>query len=352
MTAKSLEMTAFAVLLYLGVTLLARGSEILIPVAVAVMIWYLLNALALVLKRVIPRGERLPRLALVGLAMGVVLLFMVLALDLLTISLSGISEALPKYQENINLILNRGATVLGMESAPGVGEMLKKVDLKWAVGGVAGIAAAIAGQMGLILVYVLFLILEQESFGNKMKALLPDSRRRARMGRLLDRIQESIREYVWIKTLMCLLVGALTYGVLLIIGVDYAFFWAFVAFLANYVPTVGSVVGIMLPALLALVQFPTPFQGVLTLLLLGALHFSVGNVLEPKLMGGKLNISAFVVILSLVVWGHLWGITGMFLCVPLTVIAMIILAHFPSTRPIAVLLSEDGEITLGDGEEG
>jgi predicted PurR-regulated permease PerM len=180
--------------------------------------------------------------------------------------------------------------------------------------------------------------------------------RRAAYSKVLDRIQDSIRGYVLIKTLLSLLMGALTFATLKVLGVDYAFFWAFVAFMANYIPTVGALVGIALPAVFALVQFPTPTTGLIVAAVLGGFHFVVGDVIEPRWMGTKLNISSFVVILSLVVWGKIWGITGMFLCVPLTVIMMIIFAQFPSTRKIAVLLSGDGDLSFARGaippEEG
>ena len=77
---------------------------------------------------------------------------------------------------------------------------------------------------------------------------------------------------------------------------------------------------------------------------LGAAQFVIGNVLEPRMMGKSLNLSSLVVIISLAVWGSIWGVTGMFLSVPITVIMMIVLAEFQQTRPIAILLSADGKI--------
>lgn len=351
MGSRLFEIAAFLVVGAAVVFTLSRGSDVLIPLAIAGMAWYLLNAFSRVLRARVPYGERLPHLFWIAISLVIAGAVLAMTMSLLAFSLGGISEAAPKYQENLNGHLQAIADALGMGKAPGVDQLLQKIDLKWAVGGVAGIATVVAGDMGLIFVYVLFLILEQESFGRKMKALMPDSARRAAMSRLLDRIQASIREYLWIKTLMCLLVGVLTFAGLKAIGVEYAFFWAFVAFLSNYIPTVGSLVGIALPAVFALLQFQTPTQSVVVLVGLFLIHFVVGNVLEPKLMGGKLNVSAFVVILSLVVWGKLWGITGMFLCVPITVVTMIVLAHFPKTRPVAVLLSENGNLQIGSGDQ-
>jgi AI-2 transport protein TqsA len=108
--------------------------------------------------------------------------------------------------------------------------------------------------------------------------------------------------------------------------------------------------GVVFPSLLALVQFSTIGPFVAVVVLLSVTQFVIGNVVEPKLMGGKLNLSPLVVIFSLVLWGKLWGVPGMFLCVPLTVIAMIVMGTFERTRPVAVLLSADGAVGYG-GED-
>jgi len=74
----------------------------------------------------------------------------------------------------------------------------------------------------------------------------------------------------------------------------------------------------------------------------------VGNFLEPKLMGNTLNVSPFVVMMSLTLWGSIWGIAGMFLSVPITVIMLIVFAHSPKTRYLAILLSGDGDLKFAD----
>lgn len=349
---RSSKLLAWAILPLAAVYALVKGSEVLIPLTVAVVLWYLLVALAEALEKLTPGGGKLPKLLWISLALALVAMAFFGAFNLLSASLSGITAAAPRYQENLNVLMEGAARVVGMEKAPGVGQLIEKVDLKWAIGGVAGIATVVAGNIGLILVYVLFLILEQNTFGKKIKALVPDPARRAAYSEVVDRIQESIRGYVLIKTLLSLLVGALTFLALTLLGVHYAFFWAFVGFMTNFIPTVGALVGVGLPVLFALVQFSSPTSGLVAGMVLGGVYLIIGNFIEPKWMGTKLNISSFVVILSLVVWGKIWGITGMFLCVPLTVITMIIFAQFPSTRPIAVLLSGDGDLSFACKAEG
>ena len=127
-------------------------------------------------------------------------------------------------------------------------------------------------------------------------------------------------------------------------GVDYAVFWSFLIFLLNFIPTIGSLIATTFPAILAFIQFGD-FKPVLTvIILIGIVQFLIGNILEPRIMGRSLNLSALVVLLSLALWGTLWGVVGMFLCVPITVTLMIIFSNFEKTLPFAIMLSANGNV--------
>ena len=117
-----------------------------------------------------------------------------------------------------------------------------------------------------------------------------------------------------------------------------------IIFLLNYIPTIGSLLGVFFPAVMAILQFGELVPVLVIVGVLGFTQFFIGNILTPRVMGSSLNISPLVVMLSLALWGTLWGATGMVLCVPITVIAMIVFANFDSTRPVAVLLSQDGKL--------
>jgi predicted PurR-regulated permease PerM len=138
--------------------------------------------------------------------------------------------------------------------------------------------------------------------------------------------------------------SALAYAVMAWTGIDFAGFWAVMIFFLYYIPTVGSILAIVAPALLTLVQFDhlTPF--LIVLFVIGTIQIVMANVIEPAIMGRSLNLSPLVVIVSLMVWGTIWGVVGMFLSVPIMVVLLIVLAHFDATRPVAVLLSANGDI--------
>ena len=126
-------------------------------------------------------------------------------------------------------------------------------------------------------------------------------------------------------------------------GLDNALFWALVIFILNYIPIIGGFAAFFLPSLFAIVQYDSAGTILLLCGLLFATQTIIGNTLQPKMMGDSMNLSALVVVLSITLWGALWGGVGAFLSAPLTVIIMIILAQFPTTRWIAVLLSSDGQ---------
>ncbi len=214
-----------------------------------------------------------------------------------------------------------------------------------------GIASGLAGLVGngaLVLIYLFFLLLERPLFDRKLRAMVPDDNRRQEVTSILERIDHDVSAYLGLKTLISLMTAIPSYVILRWVGVDFAEFWAIVIFVLNFIPNVGSLIATVLPATIALVQFPDagPFWRVAIGVTL--IQAFVGNVVEPKILGRRLNMSPLVVIVALVGWSLLWGVPGAFLCVPMTNIILLILANLRSTRWIAVMLSNGGELTEFD----
>ena len=323
---------------------LIEGRDLLIPIAVAIVIWYLLNALAGFLHRIPLVGWRLPNwLALTG-AVIIVALAIALVAELISDNLADVAAAAPAYQTNFDKLVTDISRLAGFEQPPDIAHVIDEIDIHALIRAFASTAAGLAGSFGIVIVYVVFLMIEQGSFESKFSALFPDSDAREDVRDLLHRMQAQIQTYIAIKTLTSILTGVISYLILLGVGVDLAGFWGFIIFLLNYIPTIGSLLGILLPTLLAVVQFAT-IGPVLTVLIAGgATQFVIGNLVEPRLMGTSLNISPLVVLISLAVWASIWGLAGMFLSVPLTMIVMIVCSYFKPTRPIAIMLSGNGKI--------
>lgn len=331
-------------LVFLMFFLLWYLSGLLIPFVVAVLIWYLINGLANTYGRISFRGWHPPGFLSLLVAILSVLAGSFFLLQLVGANVIAVTKAAPLYGQNLDNLVKRLLGTADFSVGPNVSQIINQIDIGALIRGVAGTLTGIAGKTGLILIYLLFLFLEQKSFRPKLTALFPNTDHKAAVQRTVARIMTSIQRYIFIKTLMSLLTGGLCFGILGLVGVDFAIFWGFFAFLLNYIPTIGSVVAVILPTLLAVLQFDTLTPPIIILISLGVVQFGVGSLLEPKLHGDRLNLSPLVVLLSLALWGTIWGLVGMFLSVPITVTILIICSEFPRTRPLAIILSQSGKI--------
>ena len=239
---------------------------------------------------------------------------------------------------------------LGPHAPKSVAEILNTLDPMKYLGAVGGGLQDFASNAFLVLVYLGFLIAARHTFERKAVRLFHTREQRHEARRLFLRIRDSLERYLWIQTVLGLVIAAASWLVMVVIGLDNAFFWAFLVFVLNYIPIVGAVAAIILPALFALLQFDGWTQAAILLAALLAISFLVGNVMLPRMQGDSLNMDPLVVLLSLAFWGAIWGLTGMFLSTPLTVLVMVILAEFDGSRWIAVLLSANGDPqSLGRG---
>ena len=329
---------AFAVLAALYV-----GKPLLVPLAIAIGVWYLINAGAAGLEE-IPLIARLPRWIRQIVTAFVLLGAIQAVITLISANVSAMADAVPVYEENLTKLAERLSAAWGIPIVDSVNDFFESFDFTPWIRGLASALGDFVGSAGLVIVYVIFLLVEQTRFDDKLKALFPEDAQLTRVQIVLTKIQHEIRTYVWVKTLMSVLTGVLSYAVLAYVGIDYAPFWAFIIFLLNYIPTIGSTLGVVFPALMALVQFDTATPFLIVTPILAVIQIVIGNVLEPPLMGRSLNISPLVVMLSLVLWGTIWGMAGMFLCVPIMVSLLIVFAQFRQTRGFAVVLSSTGTV--------
>jgi predicted PurR-regulated permease PerM len=325
--------------------LLVVGQGIVLPFVMAIFLTYLIIAATHALQRPMA-GRRLPFGAALGVAVFLFFVLIALLVQIVAGNIGAVVDAAPEYQERLQGLLdgiNRFiAESLGQERPLSLASIVNELDLRAILGRFAGAFQAIAGSTVQIFAYVFFLLLEYGTADRKIKALFPDAGREAAVRATIAKIGGRIETYVLIKTFISFLTGTASYIVLRVAGIDFAAFWALLIFVLNFMPYVGTPIGIAFPTLLALLQFDTPATAAIVLGCLIGVQTAVENGLEPRLMGNSLNLSPVVMILSLSVWGALWGITGMILAVPLMVILMITFAQFPATRPVAIMMSASG----------
>lgn len=348
---KTLQKSAYVlIILAISLTLIQIGRNFLIPLVLAVMTWSLLNALTDHILRIRIGAATLPRWLATLLSIMALVLFMLGIYQLLASQADSLATAGPVYQENFSRLLNELMAWAGIEQLPSTDSLFQNINIGSILSLVGGSVGSIFTSIVLIFIYTGFLFAEQNLIPSKLAALHLSAEEAEETRRIFTEIAAQVQRYIWMKTLVSLLTGVLSYLILKLIGVDFAAVWALLIFLLNYIPNIGSILGVIFPALLTLVQFDTLTPFLLVTVGLGAVQFIVGNVIEPAFMGKSLNLSSFMIVLSLTFWGLLWGIPGMFLSVPIMVMTAIVCARFEGLRGIAVILSADGALLTSNKE--
>ncbi len=320
-------------------------SNFLQPIVVAIMIWYSVYELKRFLAKIKIKQKTLPNWLLTIFAFLIILLITVGIFEILTLNLELIISKSPEYVNNFKTMISGFQTLYGFQDIQErIVSRMKDFDVQPILTGLLNSLTNIAGNTVIIIIYVSFLLVEEKFFYKKLKSVTANSNQQQKVDVVLEQITAAIRKYISVKTQMSLLTGFLCYILLLMFKVDFAILWAFLIFLLNYIPYIGSFVATLLPSAFALFQFQSFAMLIWVFIVIQAVQLLVGNVLEPKIMGRTLNLSPLGVMLALTFWGVIWGVLGMFLSVPITSVMLITFSRFESTRFIAVWLSETGEI--------
>jgi predicted PurR-regulated permease PerM len=327
--------------------LLWIGKPVLLPVLAAVISVYILLTAASAMER-LPIVGRLPAWARRAMIL-ILFTFLVILLFILVINnIAQVAAAMSRYQSNLEQLVTRFASLLGVENEPTWGNLrsvtLDQMNFRtW-------IAPALLSLRGfgvalfLVVLYSSFFIAERGAMARKVVIAMGDEESGARAMLLLARINERIGQYLFVKTVLNVILGAISFAIMLLLGIEFALFWAVLIAFLNYIPYIGSLIGVLFPVLLSLAQFGSLSMASAVLVSLTAAQIFVAAYLEPRMMGRAFNLSPFVVLLALAFWSALWGLPGALLAVPLTASLVIVLAEIKLVRPIAILLSANGEV--------
>lgn len=336
--------TAALILVWITGYLLIAGRGLLIPIVISIFVWHLLNTINNGMQKIPFIGARLPSWIRMILSLLVVVFLVMILINIITNNVNDVIAASPRYQENLLHIFNSLDQRFHIKGISDFDNLIKGLSIQSMLLNIYGVFTTITSSAVLISLYIVFLFVEQHYFTQKMDAIFPQEEHRRLVKNIISHITRDTQTYLGIKTLLSLLTATLSWIIMKWVGLDFAEFWALLIFFLNYIPNIGAIIATAFPAALALIQFESwwPFVEVASGIV--AVQFLVGNFLEPRLLGKSLNLSPLVILFALGLWGAIWGILGMFLSVPITVMMMIILAHFDVTRPIAILLSQDGYI--------
>lgn len=289
--------------------------------------------------------KRVPTaIALILVVLGIFIVVF-LVVELVASSVRDFSSNLPLYQQKLTQLTRALVAWLGTHgidtSELALEEALNPSSAMRLISILLNNLRALLTNGFLILMTVVFILLEASSFPKKLSAILGNGEGTAdRLGTFV----ENVKRYMAIKTIISFLTGALATGLTAVLGIHYPLLWGFLAFLLNYIPSIGSIIAAIPAVLLALVQFG-PLRAMVVAIGYLIINLLMGSILEPRIMGKGLGLSTLVVFLSLVFWGWVLGPVGMLLSVPLTITAKIALDTREETRWLAVLLGPEAPPT-------
>lgn len=327
------------VVIFLAGLVLKLAKPVLFPFFIAIFLTFILSPVLDLLTRLkIPRAISIVIVIIVAFS-----LIYLLGLIFFSGGKAFASE-FPKYGQKFSSILasiQENLKLSRLERNPL--EWLNQLDIN-KLGGFLlsslGTFFTFISNLFLIFIFLVFILAGR----GKTKTKIKNSFNASRGAKIIDVIQNidsQIQKYLAIKTVVSFFTGVLATLVLLIFGVDFAIVFGFLTFLLNYIPNIGSIIATALPVVISIFQFETLWPAFWILIILTAIQMTMGNFIEPRLMGRGLGLSPLVILFSLFFWGWLWGLPGMILAVPITAIIKIVCNNIPSLQFVAALISKD-----------
>lgn len=321
-------------------------QNILQPFVVSFLIWFIINQVKLFLGKIKIGGKSMPSALSSILAFLIIFILTFLIVELLVKNLEGIASSMPEYMAKLNESYgDASAFINDPKFVEYIQRWINGLDLAGMATGIINSLSGFVANIAVVVVYVIFFILEDASQRLKLEKLFPEKGKKyEKFMRNLKQISDSIRSFLWQKTLISLITGLVSYVILLLLDVDYAFLWSFLIFMLNFIPYIGPLFSSLFPAIFAVLITGDLMQFVYVFAAMEGVQIILGNFVEPMMMGKGTNLGPVAVIVALAFWGMIWGMVGMILAVPVSAVLVIVLSQIPSSRYLAILLSEKGNI--------
>jgi predicted PurR-regulated permease PerM len=327
--------------------LLHITKSFMVPFVIAVLIAYLLIPIANFLLKLRIPGVLANIIVLVGFCIVLIgLVFLIYG------ALSSVTASLPKYMQKYGIILNQVSSLIQQHLDIDVSQEYKKIRLEHVFTVISpssvmktvnrNVSALIGfmSQTTLMIIFLMFIISSRRVFISKIYDFF-----HAKTGGstetvvVLGNVTRQVQTYLFLKTLISMGTGAAFGLVAFLFGLDFAFIWGFTGFLLNFIPTLGPVIASLPPIFLALLQFDSLWWAAAVSVCMSAVQFVSGSFVEPLIMGDRLNLNIIAILLSLLMWGIIWGVPGMILAVPITASLNILFRNIPALKDISILLS-------------
>jgi predicted PurR-regulated permease PerM len=318
------------------------GRPVFVPIAFGIIATYVVFGLANLLRRIPYAGTRLRAGLRYAIAATLMLFTVYLSVDLLLSDKDRLMAVAPKYEATLLALLTRFAALLHIETEASWSairrDLLASVNVQGIITSTLSSVSSLLATIIVVLLYATFFLIEHGKYRRKLLRLAGGS---TQIVEVIDEINAKIGVYLAMKALLGAILGVVSWICMRLVGLEFAELWAVLIALLNFIPYAGSWISVAMPTLLAALQFGQLNEAIVLLASLTLANFLVGHLLDPWLMGGSLNLSPAVILISLAVWSSIWGIAGAFLAVPITVGLIIAFSAFDSTRPYATLLTND-----------
>jgi len=335
------------ILCILGVgALMITARSIFVPFVMAIFLLYMLNPVISFLER---RGISSWFAGFLSLVL--VAGLMATLGQIIGASIQEFADNFPEYEPRIRELSDRivnlipGGADLSDPSTLGF-TALESISIPGIIATLVGSIGGLASETLLVLLILAFMLAGRNSIQAKIP-LAFEKKTADRIGAVLEDVNAQIQQYIVAKSFISLLTAVLSMIILTLFGIEFVLVWGVIIFVLNFIPNIGSIIATLLPLSLAVIMLDSLIQVLWLGVALIGVQFLIGNILDPKLVGDRIGISPVTILFALVAWSWMWGIVGMFLAVPLTVLLKIIFENISALRFISVLMSSKPSTSSG-----
>lgn len=325
------------------VFILKSLREILIPFTIAIFLTYLFHPLIDIFgKFKIPKW-----LTLVIILVILFGIYYLIAL-LLVSNFGTFQQKMQLYAENLskfiqdilspfNLTISQLAQMLDFKiEKVNIANVMESLFKAGVIQNVFNSFSSMLGSFFISMVFWVMMMLGKNKFEDRLRVAFKS--KKGLVEKNINGINKQLQSYIVIKTIISLITGTIATIILLAYGIDYAIIWGLLTFILNYIPNIGSLIATLFPITISFLEYGFGFTTISLAALLILNQNIIGNFVEPHYMGRSMDLSTVIVLFSLIFWGWVWGIVGMFLSVPITASIKIFFSNIEGLKPLAIIM--------------
>jgi len=327
------------------------AASVILPFTISILLAFVMYPLVKWLDKL--KFPRFASILLIVIIMGIILY--ILGMVIYTTGKT-IFSFYPKYEERLTEIYIWIARFFDLsydESKTFFENMWNQLGvrsfIRSSTGSVANVSLKFIQNAVLTIIFMVFILLEASYFKEKLEVAF--EKRSERINQMGHDLMDQVTRYLAAKFVMSLANGIIFVAAFSLVGLEFAVVWGVIQFFLNFIPTLGSVVTGLGISLFALIQFwPNPAPIIIVVAIVLVTNIILGNILDPKIVGDHVGISPLMILLSLAIWGYLWGFAGLVLAVPMTVIIRIVCDNIPILEPVSTLIGSQKSVNAKKAE--